>query len=320
MTILKKLQSSFLGRSTGIFIGLVCLMVVFSIMSSSFFTLNNIMNLTRQVSISAILAVGMTIAIIGGGIDLSVGSIVAFVSVIVASALVNWQLNMWLAILLGIALGALIGAINGVLISVFGIPPFIATLGTMTAFRGLTYLYTGGYPIYGLPTQFAWFRAGYVAGIPVPSILMFLIAVVVHFILNRTTFGRAVYAIGGNEEAARLSGIRVTRNKLYVYVASGALAAVSAIVLTSRLRSGLPTAGVGYELNAIAAVVLGGTSMSGGEGGVVGTLFGALLMGVLSNGLNLMNVDPYVLEVITGTIIVIAVLSDSLKKKKAQGK
>ena len=191
----------------------------------------------------------MTIAIIGGGIDLSVGSIVAFVSVIVASALVNWQLNMWLAILLGIALGVLIGAINGVLISVFGIPPFIATLGTMTAFRGLTYLYTGGYPIYGLPTQFAWFGAGYVAGIPVPSILMFLIAVVVHFILNRTTFGRAVYAIGGNPEAARLSGIRVTRNKLYIYVASGALAAVSAIVLTSRLCSGLPTAGVGYELN-----------------------------------------------------------------------
>lgn len=315
MGLLKRFSNKVLGRSTGIVIGLVVLMVFFSVVSSSFLTVTNMMNLTRQVSINAIIAVGMTIAIISGGIDLSVGSIVAFVSVIVASALVNWSLPIWLAILVGIGLGALIGGINGALISVAGVPPFIATLGTMTAFRGITYLYSGGYPIYGLPTKFSWFGAGYVAGIPVPSILMFFAAIVMHFLLTRTPFGRSVYAIGGNEEAAHLSGIRVTRNKLFVYVVSGALAAVGGIVLTSRLRSGLPTAGVGYELNAIAAVVLGGTSMNGGEGGVVGTLFGALLMGILSNGLNLMNVDPYVLEVITGAIIVLAVLSDSWKKK-----
>lgn len=304
-------------RETGIGLALIGLVVLFSVLADSFFTVNNLLNITRQVSIMGILSVGMTIAILSGGIDLSVGSVVAFVGVVTASLIVSYSMPVWLAVVVGLALGALLGAINGALISIAGIPPFIATLGTMTAVRGLTYVYTGGYPVYGLPSEFAWLGAGYVAGIPVPTILMFIVAIAAYFLLTRTPFGRSVYAIGGNEEAARLSGIRVVRSKVLVYTVTGLLAAMSAIVLASRLRSGLPTAGNMYELNAIAAVILGGTSISGGQGGVLGTLFGALFMGVLSNGLNLLNVDPYILEVITGGVIVAAVLADSLKRKKS---
>lgn len=310
------LRRFFRFRVAGIATGLVALVILFSILSDAFLSVNNLLNITRQVSIMAILSVGMTITIISGGIDLSVGSIIAFVGVVVAGALTSWSLPIWLAILVGIAAGAAIGGVNGGLIAFAGVPPFIATLGTMTAFRGLTYVYTDGYPIYNLPRGFAWFGAGYIAGIPVPTILMFLIGAIIYIVLTKTPFGIHIYAIGENEVAARRSGVRVVRTKLFAYIASGVLAAISAIVLTARLKAGLPTSGFTYELTAIAAVILGGTSISGGEGSVIGTILGALLLGVLSNGLTLLNVEPYVLEVITGTVIVIAVLVDSLKNRQ----
>jgi ribose transport system permease protein len=313
------LRRVFRFRLAGIATGLVALVVLFANLSEPFLSVTNLLNITRQVSILAILSVGMTIAIISGGIDLSVGSIIAFVGVVVAGALTNWALPVWLAIVVGLLVGALIGAVNGSLIAFAGVPPFIATLGTMTAFRGLTFMYTDGYPIYNLPRSFGWLGAGYVAGIPVPTILMVIAGAVAWVALAKTPFGVHIYAIGANETAARRVGVRVVRTKLLAYIATGVLAAVSAIVLTARLRAGLPTSGFTYELTAIAAVILGGTSISGGIGSVVGTILGALLLGVLSNGLTLLNVEPYVLEVITGAVIIVAVLLDSLKNKQVAG-
>ncbi len=303
-------------RIAGIATALLALMVFFSFASDAFLSVNNLLNVTRQVSIMAILSVGMTIAIISGGIDLSVGSIIAFVGVIVASAMTDLSLPIWVAVLFGLATGAAIGFGNGALVALAGVPAFIATLGTMTALRGLTYLYTDGYPIYNLPTAFAWLGAGYVAGIPVPTILMLLVGAVAYVVLSRTPFGIHIYAVGENETAARRVGVRVARVKLLAYVACGILAAISAIVLAARLRAGLPTSGFTYELTAIAAVILGGTSISGGQGSVIGTILGALLLGVLANGLTLLNIEPYVLEVVTGGIIIVAVLMDSLKHRK----
>lgn len=304
------------ARLVGIALGLLALIVLFSILSDSFLSVNNLLNITRQVSIMGILSVGMTVAIISGGIDLSVGSIIAFVGVVVAGLLVTFALPVWLAILLGLAVGGLIGGLNGSLIAFAGVPPFIATLGTMTALRGLAYVYTGGYPIYGLPSNFGWLGAGYVLGIPFPTILMFLVVAIAYVVLAKTPFGIHIYAIGENEVAARRVGVRVVRTKLFAYIVSGVLAAVSAIVLAARLKAGLPTSGFTYELTAIAAVILGGTSISGGGGSVIGTLLGVLLLGVLANGLTLLNVEPYVLEVITGAVIIVAVLVDSLRNKR----
>ncbi len=312
-------QYLFRARLVGILAGLLALIVLFSILSGSFLSVNNLLNITRQVSIMGILSVGMTVAIISGGIDLSVGSTIAVVGVVVAGLLVNFALPVWLVILLGLGVGCLIGAFNGSLIAFAGVPPFIATLGTMTALRGLAYVYTGGYPIYGLPANFGWLGAGYLAGVPFPTILMFVIGAVFYIVLTKTPFGIHVYAIGENEVAARRVGVRVIRTKLFAYVISGALAAVSAIALAARLKAGLPTSGFTYELTAIAAVILGGTSISGGGGSVIGTLLGALLLGVLANGLTLLNVEPYVLEVITGAVIIVAVLVDSLRNRRLAG-
>ena len=303
-------------REAGIFIGLAGLTILFSIIIPSFLSVKNILNITRQVSIIAILSTGMSLAIISGGIDLSVGSVVAFVGVIVADLMVTYSLPVYIAILVGLLIGAILGAVNGFFIAYIKIPPFIATLGTMTAVRGLTYVYTQGYPIYGLPHAFGNLGAGYILGIPVPTIIMFLIVIITYLLLRKLTLGRSIYAMGGNELAAKLSGIPVDKRKLIVYTIVGGITALSGIILAARLRAGLPTAGQGYELTAIAAVILGGASINGGEGSVLGAIMGALLLGILENGLNLLNINSYILQVITGAVIIFAVFIDRINNKE----
>lgn len=296
------------------FLGFVALFVLMIFMNDSFLTTNNLTNVARQVSINAIIAVGMTCAILTGGIDLSVGPVMALSGTLAAGLMIA-GIPVPLALLAGLLVGAAFGAINGACIAWARMPPIIVTLATMGIARGLALIYTGGYPISGLPEWFAFFGRGTVAGIQVPILIMVLVYIIAWVVLNHMSFGRHVYAIGGNEEAARLSGIRVARSKLLVYVISGVTAALAGLVLTSRLMSGQPNAGVGFELDAIAAVVLGGAAISGGKGAIIGTLVGAMMLGVLNNGLNLMGVSPYVQNVIKGGIILAAIYISSGKRR-----
>lgn len=301
-------------QKSGALIGLIFLIAVLSILSPNFLTVNNILNVLRQVSINALIAFGMTFVILTGGIDLSVGSILALAGALTGGLLAS-GMDPLLAVLLGILIGFALGAINGFIIAKGKVAPFIATLATMTIYRGLTLVYTDGKPITNF-TESTFFNSigrGYVLGIPIPVIIMIIIFIISYFILRKTTFGKSVYAIGGNEEATRLSGIKVDRIKIIVYSISGALAALAGIILTSRLNSAQPTAGASYELDAIAAVVLGGTSLSGGKGRIFGTLVGALIIGVLNNGLNLLNVSSFYQQVVKGGVILLAVLLDRKK-------
>ena len=312
MTAEKKTRWGFI-RNLGPLLGLLILCVVLTGLSDRFFTMDNLLNVTRQVSINAVISVGMTLVILTGGIDLSVGSILAFAGSITAGLLSGGQ-SLITAIIVGVVAGAFIGMINGALITRAGIPPFIATLGTMTAARGFTLVYTDGRPITGMEEAFRFLGGGYIAGIPVPVIIMAVIFLLAHIMLTRTKFGRYVYAIGGNEEAARLSGIGTKKILLSVYTLAGLLAGFSGVIMASRLNSALPTAGAGFELDAIAAVVLGGTSLSGGVGTVGGTLIGAMIIGVLDNGLNLLNVSSFYQQVAKGVVILLAVYVDKKRK------
>ncbi|HJF32424.1 MAG TPA: ribose ABC transporter permease [Sporosarcina psychrophila] len=301
-------------QKIGPFIGLLLIVIIISIMSPNFLTLNNLLNVLRQVSINALIAFGMTFVILTGGIDLSVGSILALTGAVTAGLMAG-GMDPLLAMFLGLLLGAVLGAINGVIIAKGKVAPFIATLATMTIYRGLTLVYTEGKPISGLGDSqaFQLLGKGYFFGIPVPVITMAITFGILYFILKKTTFGRRVYAVGGNEEASRLSGISVDRIKIYVYALTGMLAALAALILTSRLNSAQPTAGNMFELDAIAAVVLGGTSLTGGRGWIVGTLIGALIIGVLNNGLNLIGVSSFFQQVVKGAVILVAVLLDRKK-------
>lgn len=297
-------------------LGFLVLFVFFSIASESFFTADNVSNIVRQVSINGILAVGMTFVILTGGIDLSVGSVMALTGTIIAGMMINSGLSPIVAILIGIILGAVVGYINGLFTAYARIPAIIVTLAMMEAARGLALLYTGGYPLSGLPDAYTFLGRGYLFGvIPMPAVIMLIVFIIAYIILNHLPIGRYIYALGGNEEAVRLSGIKVKRIKAFVYVVSGITAAISGMLMTARLASGQPMAGDGYELDAIAAVVLGGTSIAGGRGHIFGTLLGALLLGVLSNGLNLMEVSPYVQRVLKGVIIVGAIYYSSVRQK-----
>ncbi|NRD76899.1 ribose ABC transporter permease [Bacillus sp. BRMEA1] len=301
-------------QKLGPLIGLIIITVILSIISSSFLTLDNVFNVLRQVSVNALIAFGMTFVILTGGIDLSVGSILALSSAITAGLLAG-GMDAPLAMLIGLLSGAVMGAINGLFITKGKVAPFIATLATMTIFRGLTLVYTDGTPITGLSKSYFFqiMGQGYFGWIPVPVLWMLGCYVVLYFILKKTTFGRRVYAIGGNEEASILSGIRANRVKIWIYSLTGALSALAGIILSSRLDSAQPTAGTSYELDAIASVVLGGTSLSGGRGWIFGTLVGALIIGVLNNGLNLMNVSSFYQQVVKGGVILLAVLLDRKK-------
>jgi ribose transport system permease protein len=298
-------------------LGFIILCLFFSFGSSQFLTGENISNIVRQVSINGILAVGMTFVILTGGIDLSVGSVMAYTGTIMVGLMVNNGMPAILAVLIGIALGALLGYICGVFVAYARIPAIIVTLAMMEVARGAALLYTGGYPLSGVSSGYEFIGRGYLFGfIPMPAVIMALVFFIAYLILNHLPIGRYIYAIGGNEEAVRLSGVKVKRIKVFVYLVSGITAAISGLILTSRLSSGQPTAGEGYELDAIAAVVLGGTSIMGGRGHIFGTILGALLLGVLSNGLNLMGVSPYVQKVLKGVIIVGAIYYSSFRQKE----
>ncbi|MGG1686040.1 ribose ABC transporter permease RbsC [Pseudalkalibacillus sp. NRS-1564] len=301
-------------QKLGPLLGLLVLVVTVSIMNPSFLEPLNLLNLLRQVAINALIAYGMTFVILTGGIDLSVGSILALSSALMAGMMVS-GIDPILAILIGSLLGALMGMVNGLLITKGKMAPFIATLATMTMFRGLTLVYTDGNPITGLGDSYAFqlFGRGYFLGIPVPAITMLLSFAVLWIILHKTPFGRKTYAIGGNEKAALISGIKVDKIKVMIYSLAGLLSALAGAILTSRLNSAQPTAGTSYELDAIAAVVLVGTSLSGGRGLIVGTLIGALIIGTLNNGLNLLGVSSFFQMVVKGIVIIIAVLIDRKK-------
>ncbi|MFD2682532.1 ribose ABC transporter permease RbsC [Bacillus seohaeanensis] len=301
-------------QKLGPLLGLLALIIIVSVLNPSFLEPLNILNLLRQVSINALIAFGMTFVILTGGIDLSVGSILALSSALTAGMIVS-GMDPILAIIIGCLLGGVMGMVNGLLITKGKMAPFIATLATMTLFRGLTLVYTEGNPITGLGDNYLFqlFGRGYFLGIPVPAITIVLVFAILYVILHKTPFGRQTYAIGGNEKAAFISGIKVPRVKVLIYGISGLLAALAGAILTSRLNSAQPTAGTSYELDAIAAVVLGGTSLNGGKGRIFGTLVGVLIIGVLNNGLNLLGVSSFYQMVVKGIVIIIAVLLDRKK-------
>ncbi|MEY8754709.1 ABC transporter permease [Peribacillus frigoritolerans] len=298
----------------GPLLALVLLFIVITVLNPSFMEPNNILNLLRQTSINALIAFGMTFIILTGGIDLSVGSILALSSALMAGMMVS-GLDPILAILVGILLGAIMGVINGILVSKGKMAPFIVTLATMTIFRGLTLVYTDGKPITGIgdSVMFQMLGRGYFLGVPVPAVVMIIAFMILWFLLHKTSFGRKTYAIGGNEKASRISGIKVDRVKVAIYGLAGTMAAIAGAILTSRLNSAQPTAGQSYEMDAIAAVVLGGTSLSGGKGRLFGTLVGVLIIGTLNNGMNLLGVSSFYQQVVKGAVILIAVLLDRKK-------
>lgn len=300
----------------GTFIALILLVVIVSVLNSRFLQVSNLMNLLRQLIINGFIALGMTYVILTGGIDLSVGSILAFTSAIFAGLMQN-GMSPVLAIILAIVMGAILGFINGLLITKGKLAPFIVTLATMTIFRGATLVYTDGRPIAGQRDNFifAFLGRGKVFGIPFQVILFAIIFILLLILLKKTSFGRRVYAVGGNEKASFISGINIDKVKIFVYTISGILATISGLVLTSRLNSAQPTAGTAYEMDAIAAVVLGGTSMTGGSGSLVGTLIGILILGVLNNGLNLLGVSSFYQQIVKGVVILLAVLVDRKRNK-----
>jgi ribose transport system permease protein len=302
------------ARQLGTFAVLLVLGGVIACLTPHFLTVDNLLNVAQQTVINAIIAAGLTFVIISGGIDLSVGSILAFAGVTMAHALRNgWPLP--LAMLAAVGVGAGCGCINGLLISFGRLPPFIATLGMMSVARGGALLVTDGRPVSGFNDSFRWLATGEVMMIPVPVIMMGLVYAAAHFTLRRTKFGRYTYAIGGNEEASLLSGVPVRIYKIGIYAVCGGLAAISSVLLTARLNSAQPIAGLSYELDAIAATVIGGTSLMGGQGSVIGTLIGALIMGVLRNGLNLLGVSSFIQQVVIGGVIIAAVLLDTFFKR-----
>ena len=299
-------------------IALIILMAVITIINSNFLTANNLLNLLLQVTSNALIAFGMTFVILTGGIDLSVGSILALSSALTAG-LLGSGMPVTLAILISLILGCILGMMNGLLISYGKLAPFIVTLATMTIFRGATLVYTNGNPITkGLSDTFLFqfLGQGYIVGIPFPVIIMFIVFIVLYVLLHKTAFGKSVYAIGGNEKAAYISGVKLNKVKIIIYSISGMMASISGLIITSRLSSAQPTAGASYEMDAIAAVVLGGTSLSGGKGRILGTLIGALIIGVLNNGLNIIGVSAFWQQAVKGVVILIAVLIDRFKVVK----
>lgn len=307
-------------REYGIFLGFVCVIAVLSVLEPSFLTLRNLTNIPRQTSVIGIMAVGMTFVILTAGIDLSVGSMLALSGVVCAS-LEQRGFGVLAIVALTLLLGAFIGTVNGVVITKGKVTPFVVTLGMMSIARGLTHIYTDVYtrtysesqPISGFGPAFRFIGSGELFGIPVPIAVFALTVVLAALVLRHTTLGRYTYAIGGNEEAVKLSGINVDRYKTWVYAICGLTSALGAIVLTSRLNAGETIAGTGYELDVIAAVVIGGTSLMGGRGSVWGTLIGALLIGTINNGMNLLSISAYYQLIVKGVIIIAAVLVDRLR-------
>jgi ribose transport system permease protein len=307
-----------LGRF-GVLLMLIALLVVFSALSPHFLSQGNITNVLIQSSTNATIAAGMTFVILSGNIDLSVGSVLALSSVLGATFMADGG-----PIVIGVGImllgGIIAGGINGFTVSYLGFPAFIVTLATMWLFRGLAYVFTNGQAVTGLPKDFRILATGEVAGIPFIVLVMIAVYAVCYFLLSRTTFGRQVYAVGDNKEAARLSGVNVKRVVAAVFVICGLLAALGGVVLSSRLFSGQPIAGITFELSAIAAVVIGGTSLSGGKGGILGTLVGAIFIATLINGLVILNVSSFWQQVIMGLVVLAAVGIDQYRKRLSAGR
>ena len=296
----------------GPMIGLLVLIIVVSFLSPVFLTPSNLTNLLRQVSVNGLIAFGMTFVILLGAIDLSVGSVLAFSSAVMASLVVGGT-PYAVALLVAVLVGAALGMMNGLVITYGKVAPFIVTLATMTVFRGATFIFTDGVPISGISRNdnlFQFIGRESVLGIPFPVIMMLVVFLLLFVLLHKTAFGRKVYAVGGNEKAANIVGVKINKIKILVFTLSGALAALAGVIITSRLGSAQPNAGLSYELDAIAAVVLGGTSLSGGKGRMFGTFIGILIIGVLNNGLNILGVSSFYQEVAKGAVILIAVLLD----------
>jgi len=303
-------------RRFSVTIILLCICLAFALGSSDFFTTSNLLNVALQTSIIAIVAIGMTFTILTAGIDLSVGSVMALSGAIAAGLNVRQELDPFVAIGIALLIGMVIGAINGLMIVKGGIPPFVATLAMLAIARGLTLVYTQGRPIAGLDERFIYLGTGQIMGIPVPVFIMVVIAIIAHIVTRYTPFGLHVYATGGNEEPTRLAGVSPDRIKLAVYIISGFTAALGGVLLAARLWSAQPNAAVGWELDAIAAPVIGGTSLFGGVGTIGGTVVGAFIIGVLSNGLNLMGVPSYYQQVIKGVVFILAVSLDIFTKRR----
>jgi inositol transport system permease protein len=313
---MKELKEFFTKTPTGgIFLALILVCALFSSMTSRFLTPTNISVILNQVSVNAILAFGVTFVIIAGGIDLSLGSLVAVCGVVVALLSQNNEYSLWLAIIGTLIAGIALGALNGIIVVLTKVPPFIVTLGTMTIGRGVALILSKGRPISDLNESLNFLGNGDLFGITIPILFLVLSYATCHILLTKTIFGRYVKAIGGNEMASYVAGVRVNRIKLYVYMISGLFAALAGILLTARINTGQPNAGLGFELDAIAAVIIGGTSTRGGKGTITGTLLGVLFIGVINNGLDLINVSAYWQQVIMGGIIILAVVLDGLYQK-----
>lgn len=307
---------SMLKSNAGIICVLLIIGVVLSIMSPVFLTTNNILSVLLQISNNIFLALGMTLVIILSGIDLSIGSIVAMVGTLTVGFIVTNGFPMWLAIVLGLLIGTACGLFNGIIIANFKVPAFIVTLAMMNMARGIAYIYSGGLSTRIMNKEFTSIGTGHLFGIiPLPVVYMIILIVIFIILLNKTKFGTYIYAVGGNRESARLSGVPIKKVEIAVYAISGFLAAFAGLVLCSRMFSGQPAAGTGYEMDAIAACVLGGISMSGGIGRISGTIFGAIVIGIISNGLNLMGVSSFWQLVVKGVIILVAIIIDSQKGK-----
>lgn len=318
---MKKATDIMKGRA--IYAFLLLMIIFFSIMNKNFLTVNNLLNVAKQVSIFGIASVGMTYVILLGGIDLSTGALISFVNIVTAYFMVNLGINPWIAILMALVISSMIGFANGWVIAEIKMPPLIVTFASQTIFGGLAYIICNGRPISRFDASFLKIGQGYVGLIPIPIIIMIVCFAVGAFILVKTYFGRYFYALGGNEEAAELSGINVKRIKYLVYALSGLFAGIAGIVMLSRANTGQPNAGLGYEFDVITCVVLGGVSVNGGSGKISNVIAGVLIIGVLSNGMILMDVSSYMQMVIKGIILLLAVGSDCiqqanlLKAKKA---
>ncbi|MFR5732982.1 MAG: ABC transporter permease [Clostridium sp.] len=292
---------------------LLVICVFATILSPSFLSVTNLFNVFKQITVAGIVGCGMTFVILTGGIDLSAGSILGLSGVLASGVLASTG-NTAVAVAVSLTVGIACGAVNGFFVSVCGIPPFISTLGMMTLLRGVILVYTKGSPIPIKSDAYKFFGKGSIAGIPVPVIILIIVFLLAHYILTQTSYGRSVYAVGGNREAARLSGIRVKTSEFLVYTLNGLMCGMAGLILTARLGSAQSTSGTGIEMDAIAAVILGGTSLSGGVGFVLPTVVGAMIMGIIDNILTLMNVNPHATNIVKGAVILIAVLVDKKVK------
>ncbi|MDY0125561.1 MAG: ABC transporter permease [Anaerolineaceae bacterium] len=311
---LKKISGKQIPVESGIFLALVLLILAFTILSPYFFTTQNFSNILIQSAITIVIASGATLVIASGGIDLSVGSVLCLSGILMAMS-VKAGLPAWLSILLGLSAGVLMGAVNGFLIGVVKITPLIATLASLSVIRALAYIITDARPIYGFPMSIRVFGTGYLGPIPYAFILAVVVALLLLLVIKRTRIGRYTLAIGGNEEAARLSGVNIWKTKIVIYALAGLCAAVASLILTARLNAAEALAGSGMEMEAIAAAVIGGASLAGGVASIPGTIIGAILMATLKNGLTLMSVQPYFQQLTIGIVIVAAVFIDKIRKR-----